>query len=207
MVCPHLSYKASLVDTGRLQKYLDGVSSSLNNPTLSACFQGRGVPSLWSALWPSSGPTPTGPYLSCAGNPRARHSTLGRVWAEQSRAEGYNPSLDMLSMLLLLQPWTELPFWAASAHYQVISSLSSTSTPKSLSSELLSVLSFLTLHWYWELPQPKCRTLCLALLNFMKLMPAHFSNCYIHIHAHIHAYICVCIYSVSKSKENNVAQK
>ena len=67
-------------------------------------------------------------------------------------------------MLLFMQPRTRLALWAASAHCRLMSSLSSIGTPKSLSAELLSILS---LYWYWGLPRPRCRTLHLAMLNLM----------------------------------------
>ena len=54
-------------------------------PQFSAFLQRRGVPSLWSFLWPSSGPAPTGPCVSCAGHPRAGCRTPGGVSQKQSR--------------------------------------------------------------------------------------------------------------------------
>ena len=44
-------------------------------------------------------------------------------------------------MLFLMQPRIWLAFWAVSTHFWVMLSFSSTSTPKSFSSELLSILS------------------------------------------------------------------
>jgi len=61
-------------------------------------------------------------------------------------------------------------FLAASAHCQLTLSFSSTSTPKSLSSGLLSSHSLPNLYLCLGLPLPMCRTLHLALLNFMMVL-------------------------------------
>ena len=42
----------------------------------SACLCRRGAPDLWSSSWPSSGPIPTAPCLSCAGSPRLGCRTM-----------------------------------------------------------------------------------------------------------------------------------
>ena len=55
----------------------------------------RGVPTLWSFSWPSSGPPLTGPCLYFAGDPRAGYRTPGRVSPEQSR-QGRITSLEVL---------------------------------------------------------------------------------------------------------------
>ena len=52
---------------------------------------------------------------------------------------GSTTSLDLLAMLLVMQPRTRLAFWAASAHGQLMSHLSPTSTPKSFFTRLLSI--------------------------------------------------------------------
>jgi len=52
---------------------------------------------------------------------------------------GRIPSLDLLATLLLMEPRIRLAFWAASAHGRLASRFSSTSTPKSFSSGLLSI--------------------------------------------------------------------
>ncbi|KAK4832076.1 hypothetical protein QYF61_020632 [Mycteria americana] len=75
-------------------------------------------------------------------------------------------SLDLLATLLLMQPRIWLAFWAASTHCQLMSSFSSTSTPKSSSAGLLSIPSSPSL----------CRTLHLALLNLMRFTRARFSS-------------------------------
>ena len=79
-------------------------------------------------------------------------------------------------MLLLTQPRIWLPFWAASTHCQVMLNLLSTSTPKPLSSEVLSIPSSRSLYCYRGLPQPRCRTLHVALLSLMRLTQAHSSS-------------------------------
>jgi len=53
---------------------------------------------------------------------------------------GRIPSLALLATLLLMQPRTQLAFWAMSAHWWLMSSFSFLSTPKSLSAGLLSIL-------------------------------------------------------------------
>ena len=79
-------------------------------------------------------------------------------------------------MLLFLQPKTQLAFRAASAHCRLTSSFSFTSTPNSFSAGLLSIHSSSTLCWYWGLPQPRCRTLHMALFNFRRFAQAHSSS-------------------------------
>ncbi|KAK4831169.1 hypothetical protein QYF61_015639 [Mycteria americana] len=79
-------------------------------------------------------------------------------------------------MLLLMQPRIRLAFWAAHAHYQVMLSFSSTNTPKSFSSGLLSIHSLPSLYLCLGLPRPMCRTLHLALLNFMRFTWSHSSS-------------------------------
>ena len=101
-----------------------------------------------------------------------QYSRWGLTRAEQ---RGRITSLDLLATLLM-QPRTRLALRAASAHCQLMSSLSSISTPKSLSAELLSIPSSPSLYWYRGLPRPRCRTLYLALLNLMRFTQAHLSS-------------------------------
>ena len=86
-------------------------------------------------------------------------SRLGLTRAEQ---RGRITSPDLLAILLLMQPRIWLAFWAVSTHCWVMMSFSSTSTPKSFSSRLLSIHSPLSLHLCLGLPWPMCRTLHLA---------------------------------------------
>ncbi|KAK4812332.1 hypothetical protein QYF61_017109 [Mycteria americana] len=69
-----------------------------------------------------------------------QYSRWGLTRAEQ---RGRITSLDLLATLLFMQPRIWLAFWAASAHCQLTSSFSSTSTPKSFSAGLLSIPSSL----------------------------------------------------------------
>ena len=85
----------------------------------------------------------------------------------KSRVEGDNHLPLPAGHPFLMQPRTQLAFWAASAHYRLMSSFSSTGTPKSFSTELLSGRSSPSSYKYLGLPQPKCSTLHLALLNLM----------------------------------------
>ena len=104
-------------------------------------------------------------------------------WTQDSRwgltrAEyrGRIPSLDLLAMLLLMQPRAQLAFWAARAHCCVILSFLSTSTLTSFSAGLLSIHSLPNLSLCLGLPRPMCRTLHLALLNFLMFAQAHISS-------------------------------
>ena len=72
-------------------------------------------------------------------------------WSLMSRAEGDNHLPDLLAILLLVQPKTQLAFWVASAHWQLMLSLS-TNTPKSFFSELTSTYSLSRLYLCLELP-------------------------------------------------------
>ena len=64
-----------------------------------------------------------------------------------------------------MHPRNPLAFLAVRAHCWLMVNLSSTRTPRSLSSELLSSRSALTLYWCMGLFLPRCRTLHLPLLN------------------------------------------
>ena len=92
-----------------------------------------------------------------------------------SRGEqrGRIPSLDLLVTLLVMQPRTQLAFWAASAHCHLMLSFLSTNTPKSFFSGLLSIRSLPSLSLCSGLPRPMGRTLHLALLNFTRFTRAH----------------------------------
>ena len=81
---------------------------------------------------------------------------------------------DLLVTLFLMQHRIQFAFWAASAHCQLMLSFSSINIPKSFSSGLLSSHSQPNLYLCLSVPQSRCRTLHLALLNFMRLAWAHF---------------------------------
>ncbi|KAK4829612.1 hypothetical protein QYF61_005739 [Mycteria americana] len=87
----------------------------------------------------------------------------------------HGPPLFLLQQVhVILMVW--LAFWAASSHCRIMLSFSSTNTPKSFSSGLLSIHSLPSLHLCLGLPRPMCRTLHLALLNFMRFAGAHLSK-------------------------------
>ena len=85
--------------------------SRLNSPNfLSLSSQQQGSTTLVVSV-PSSGPTPTGPCLSCAEGSRAgRRTPRG---SHQSGAEGQNPLPHPVPTLLGKQPRVWLAFWAA----------------------------------------------------------------------------------------------
>ena len=62
----------------------DGASTT---PALSACSHRRGIPSLGSFLWPSSGCAPTGPCLSCTEDSTPGYITPGEVSPAQGRGD------------------------------------------------------------------------------------------------------------------------
>jgi len=86
-------------------------------------------------------------------------------------------SLNLLVTLLLMQPGIWLAFWVLSAQCWFVLNLSSTHTPKSFSSGLVSSHSPPSLYRCLGLPRPRCRTLHLALLNFRMLAWVHPSGC------------------------------
>ena len=149
--------------TGRLLEGLPAAFSSpgWTAPTLSVFPHRRGVPALWSPSWTSSGPAPAAPCPSLCWGPQNSRWVLTRA-----EYRGRIPSLDLLATLLLMQPRIRLAFWAASTHCWVILSFLSTNTLKYFSLGLLSIPSSPSLYLCLGLPQPRCRTLHLALLNF-----------------------------------------
>ena len=66
---------------------------------------------------------------------------------------------------------------AARAHCWLTVNLSSTSTPRSLSAQLLSSRSAPSLYWYMTLFLPRCRTLHLPLLSLIRFLSAQLSAC------------------------------
>jgi len=105
--------------------------------------------------------------------PQNRHCTPDEISQEQ---RGRIISLDLLVTHILMQLGIWLAFWAASTHCQLTLSFSSTNTPKSFSSGLLSSHSPLKLYLCLGLPQPARRTLHLALVNFMRQAWSHLSS-------------------------------
>ena len=72
-----------------------------------------------------------------------------------------------------MHPRIPLAFFAARAHCW---HLSSTSTPRSLSTELLFSRSAPRLYWFMGLFLPRCRNLHLPLLNFIRFLSAQLSS-------------------------------
>ena len=73
-----------------------------------------------------------------------------------------------------MHPRIPLAFLAARAHCWLMVNLSSTSTPRSLSAELLSSSSTPSLYWCMRLFLPRCRTLRLPLLNLIRSKLSNF---------------------------------
>jgi len=116
-----------------------------------------------------------------AARERAATSSLGNLGQGLTALTGKNfcliSNLNYLPSYSLKQwPRARLAFSAASALCRLMSSLSSTSTPKTFSSGLLSIPSSPSLDLCLGLPRPKCRTLHLALWNFMTFAQAHLSS-------------------------------
>lgn len=93
---------------------------------------------------------------------------------------GLKPTLkityfDLLATLLSMEPRILLAFWAESTHYWIMLSFTITNMPKSFSSGMPSIHSLPSLYLCLGLSWPMCRTLCLALLNFMRFTSAHHS--------------------------------
>lgn len=119
-------------------------SSDWTASSLSACLH-RSPPAFCSFSQSSSGlaPTVSHPY---AGDSRSEHSNAGRVPKEQ------NQLLDLLAMLLVMQPRVQLAFWAEHVHCQLKLSLSSHNTWVLLKATLdpLSTQPLLA----WDCPDP-----------------------------------------------------
>jgi len=110
--------------------------SSPSSPSLSSQQRGSSPPIMAGA---SSGPAPTAPALPCAEGSRAGRRTPGG--SQQSGAKGQNPLPRPVPTLLGMQDRRWVAFRAASAHCWVMFSFSSTITPTSFSSALLSIHS------------------------------------------------------------------
>jgi len=89
---------------------------------------------------------------------------------------GRSTSLYLLATLLLMHPRIPLAFLAIRAHCWLMVKLLSTSTPRSLSAELLSNRSTPSLYRCMGLFVPRCRTLHLPLLNFIRFLSAQLSS-------------------------------
>ena len=82
-------------------------------------------------------------------------------------------SLDLLAMLCLMQPWTPFTAFAARSHCLLMSKLMSTA---SFSDKLRFSWVDSSIYRCLGLFLPRCRTLHFPLLNFMRLLSAHFSS-------------------------------
>jgi len=91
---------------------------------------------------------------------------------QEGRADGDNPLPCPAATPLLMQPRILLAFHSARA---LMSSFLSIRTPKSFSTELLSVNFSPSLYLYLGFSRPKC-TLHIALLNLIRFSCAHFSS-------------------------------
>lgn len=89
--------------------------NNLSSYSLLCCREG------FLSSWPSSGPTLQGAQL-CAEDPRGGCSFPGTVSQGQRRRR--STSLDLLATMLLMLARMWLAFWAASAHCQLMSSIS-----------------------------------------------------------------------------------
>ena len=79
--------------------------------------------------------------------------------SHQSGAEGQNLLHRTAGHSTGVAAQDMVAFWAVRAVCCVMSSFSSTSTPKSFLAQLLSISSSPSLCWYWKLSQPRCSTL------------------------------------------------
>lgn len=86
-----------------------------------------------------------------------------------------NGKISSLDLLVTLYS-NKLIFWAASTHYCLMSNFISTIIPKFFSKDLPSIHSSPSLYWSCELPQSRCRTLHIALLNSTEFTWMPFSN-------------------------------
>lgn len=143
----------------------------LNNLN-SAFFHRRGAPAPWPPLWPSSWPVPTVLCLSCTKDSRAGCSwrwDLTRVEVEKtpiSQPAGHN--FDTVQGTVgFLGCKCIVPIHSEFFVYQYLQVLLHRAAPNLFTSSPC---------WFGGLPQPRCGTLLLALLNFMRLTWAHTSR-------------------------------
>ena len=86
------------------------------------------------------------------------------------------PKDSLLVPPILIQARILLAFWAASAHCWFTLIFLSARTPNSVSAGLPSKNSSPSLYAYLGLCRPKCKTLYLVLLNFLRFTWAHYSR-------------------------------
>lgn len=147
--------------------------NNLSSYSLLCCREG------FLSSWPSSGPTLQGAQL-CAEDPRGGCSFPGMVSQGQRRRR--STSLDLLATMLLMLARMWLAFWAASAHCQLMSSISCPAfhpqeSPKSFSAGPLPVASSPSVYSYLGLPQHRCRTLHLDCVDKVPFFIPFCSPC------------------------------
>lgn len=96
----------------------------------------------------------------------AESSGLGGVLGSFAGKVGQNHLFQSAAKFLLIQPRMQLSFWTANAHCHVMLIFPFANTPKFFSSDFLSITSLPSLYLCLGLPQPRCRTLYLDMLNF-----------------------------------------
>ena len=124
--------------------------SSLNSPSSQPVLKGE----LFHALDHFCGP-PLDALEQVHVSPALRTphlDTVVQVRSHQHKAEGRFTSLNLLTMLLLMQLTIRLAFWAVRAHFWIVSSLPSLNTLKTFPAGLCSILTSPSLYSYWELP-------------------------------------------------------
>jgi len=84
--------------------------------------------------------------------------------------------LDLLAMLFLVQPRIPFAAFAAGARCWLMFNLVSTRTPKYFSVKLLFSWAAPSINQCRGLFLPRYRTLHVSLLNFIRLLSAHFSS-------------------------------
>jgi len=122
----------------------------------------------------SSPPAPTGLCLSSAEGSRAGHRTPRG--SQQSGAKGQNPLPQPAGHTAGDAAQGMVGFLGCEHTFLGHAELIVSQHPKSFSPGLLSFHSPSSLYLCLGLPQLRCRTLHLALLNFMRFAQAHFSR-------------------------------
>ena len=147
--------------TRRLLEGLPGAfpAPSRTAPTVVAFSHRTGIPALWSVLWPSSGPTPTAPCLSCAEGSRAGCLTPGEVTPEQSRG-AESPLLTCWSCFFWCSPGYSWPSWlwahTARSRWASHQPAPPSSSPRGCSQSILRPACTCA----WEFPDP-CAGSCI----------------------------------------------
>lgn len=178
-VCAHCLSSSQCVPHRRLlllncgkQKHLPLAFSSWDwtNPALPVSLQTSCAPVPQPPGWSRCSLSMN--FLNWGTPERTQYSSCGFTSVEQKRRM---TSLDLLAILLLIQPSTRLVF-ATVAHCCHTFSLRSTRTPRCLSEKLFSRQSTI-LNCCTRLFHSTWRTWHLPLLIVTKLLSVHFSHC------------------------------